>query len=57
MHEWLLLLNVNFFLNNIIVGEGQARPVRLVSTGWSFSMKIELPLRKKHEVPDAVVEC
>ena len=43
------------FLIIIIVAEGPPRPVRLVSTGCSFSMKIELPLRNKHELPDLVV--
>ena len=51
----VVVVECYFFLIIIIVGEGQARPVRLASAGCSFSMKIELPLRKKHQRPNSVV--
>ena len=51
----VVVVECYFFLIIIIVGEGQARPVRLASAGCSFSMKIELPLRKKHHPPNAAL--
>ena len=51
----VVVVECYYFLINIIVGEAQARRSRPVSTGYSFSLKMELPLRKNHEPPNAVV--
>ena len=51
----VVVVECYFFLINIIVGEAHPRRSRPVSTGYSFSLKIELPLRKNHEPPNGVV--
>ena len=51
----IVVVECYFFLINIIVGEAQARRSRPVSTGYSFSLKMELPLRKNHDRPNSAL--